>query len=499
MTTSIDATNSQDAEKMVLGCMLTSLNGLSIGAEGLNEEDFYHTEHRTIFSSFKDLYLADKPADLHIVSEALKTQGVLETIGGIAYLAHLAQFAGTSAYVEEYVEVVKGKALVRRMLIATQSFEKAISTAPDKAQSLLNHFHDEIGELKRNGIASSSLYGYLLEPATENDIAEEIKNTSPGARVGIKLGEVDLHLPGGALSIIAGQTGHGKTLLIINMLLNYLSLHPDKKVWFFSYEESRAAILSLFLNTFINETLSENNRRSIKSHFRDGNVDYISQSKRSEFLEKKQKFFKELISTGRLNIAYCDYSIEELDAAMRFLKKKADIGLIAVDYLQLLNQSSKKIPQRHEEIKEICKIAKNCAVDTGLPVVVAAQFNRSVVNEATMNKLSIGEGGDAERSGNLILGLWNRNENESSDVANIGRNGKTRIEKESTLYLELLKSREYGIGHSTILGLNGGTGKLSVVNNSTGDSQKNAQKQQTTRDKQKSPKEDPFLNALIQQ
>src|SRR5690348_15412321 len=94
--------NSKESEMMVLGCMLTSVNGLNIAADSLLDTDFYYTEHQIIFSALKAAYRADKPADIHLISEELKRQNKLDAIGGIVYLTTLAQYAGTSAYIEEY-------------------------------------------------------------------------------------------------------------------------------------------------------------------------------------------------------------------------------------------------------------------------------------------------------------------------------------------------------------------------------------------------------------
>lgn len=459
----VEAPNSKESEMMVLGCMLTSLSALDVAVDGLMAEDFYFAEHKTIFDAMLTLYKQDKPGDIHLVAEELKRQEQLKIVGGIGYLTTLAQYAGTAAYIEEYVDLVKNKTLLRRMLGLAQRIREGALKEPDDAHSFLESVQEDLQAIEQNNVLDDSLYGYLLEPASEEKIREEIKNISPGARVGMMLGDVDLRLPGGALTIIAGATGHGKTLLMINMILNYLSIeeNQDKKVWFFSYEESRAAILSLFMNTFINEELSKNNRRSIKSHFRDGDLQYVEKDKQDAFKRGKEKFFKTLIEPGRLNVFYCDHDIEELNRGLRFLKNKSDVGLIAIDYMQLLRHSSVKTTQRHEELKQICQVAKDCAVDTGLPILLAAQFNRTVVNEQAMNKLAIGEAGDIERSANMIIGLWNRNENESSAIANIGRGG-TPIPKDNAMYLELLKSREEGIGHSRAFSLNGNTGKLTA-------------------------------------
>src|SRR6185295_192501 len=98
--------NSKESEMMVLGSMLTSINSLNIAADGLEGHDFYYSEHRLIFEVLKASYKSDKPADVLLISEELKRQGKLDTVGGVSYITTLAQYAGTSAYIEEYVELI---------------------------------------------------------------------------------------------------------------------------------------------------------------------------------------------------------------------------------------------------------------------------------------------------------------------------------------------------------------------------------------------------------
>ena len=460
MTQVIAAPNSRESEMIVLGCMLNSINSLKVGSTTLSTIDFFYTEHQLIFDVLKRANINDKPADIHLMAEELKRQNNLERSGDVGYLMELAQYAGTSAHIEEYVQIIKNKSILRKLLDVGRNLEKIALSDPSDIQPDIDSIQKELEGIKRNRMRSESLYGHLLIPASEGGISEEIRCTSPGVRVGMTIGNIDLKIPGGALTILAGPTGHGKTLLMINMILNYLKLYPEAKAYFFSYEESRAAILSLFLNTYIGESLSINNRESIKSYFRDGDLTYITESKRKLFTTKKDEFFKNLIESGRLNIFYCDYTTEELTEAIRFLKEKSPtIGLVAVDYMQMLRKLNKKTIQRQEELKEICLLLKDFAVDSGLPVLVGAQFNRTVVNEATISPVAIGEAGDIERAANTIIGIWNRNYEGFSKEGNIARDG-TKINKSPSIYLEILKSREVGIGHSTALDLNGNTGKL---------------------------------------
>lgn len=364
--------NSKESEMMVLGSMLTNNDALKICADLLSKADFYFTEHKVIFDVLKTLYTSKKPADIHLVAEELKNQKSLENAGGVVYLVSLAQYVGTSAYVEEYIDLVREKSILRKLLETGQKLERTALSNPSNIQAEIDIFQKELEGIKQNKLKPEALYGHLLLPISEREIFEEMNQISPGIRVGFTLGKIDLKLPGGAITVVAGPTGHGKTLLTINFALNYLSLHEDKKVFFLSFEESRAAILSLFLNTYINLDLSSNNRASIKSYFRDNQTTYIAQNKAQEFLRLKDAFFKTLIEPGRLNIFYCDYFVEELVAAIRFLKNNTNVGLIVIDYMQLLRQLNKKTAQRQEELKQICLMLKDCAVDTGLPLLLAA-------------------------------------------------------------------------------------------------------------------------------
>lgn len=337
----------------------------------------------------------------------------------------------------------------------------------DVLQKQLKRLEEE-ERLEKLHIDTSGTFQFLLEPTSEEQIQKEIQNTSPGIHVGFKIGDVDLKIPGGAISILAGPTSHGKTTQLINFSLGALNdpNQKDKSVFFFSYEESRAAILSLFLNTYIGEPLSANNRESIKSYFRIGDVRYMASEGRPRtiFKDKKDAFFRELIKTGRLNIFYSEFSAQELVAAIRFLKKNTNVGLVCIDYMQLLKLSSGTFGgNRQEELKQVCLLLKDCAIETGLPILLAAQFNRQVTCEADLSPIYISEAGDIERVANLILGFWNRNFDGFSKEGNTGKNGK-RIPKESSIYMEILKGREIGSGHSEVFDFDGNSGKLENKN-----------------------------------
>lgn len=323
---------------------------------------------------------------------------------------------------------------------------------------------EEEEKLSKLHLDTSGSFQYLLQPASEEQICEEIKKTSPGVNVGFKIGDIELKIPGGAVSIIAAPTSHGKTTQLINFALGALNFpgQEDKSVYFFSYEESRSAIVSSFLNTYIGEVLSQNNRESIKSFFRVGDMRYMASEGRPReiFQSKKKSFFEKLIHPGRLNIFYSEMTAQELVAAIRFLKKKTNVGLICIDYMQLLKLGLSSFGgSRQEELKQVCLLLKDCAVETGLPILLAAQFSRQVTCEADLSPIYISEAGDIERVANMIIGFWNRNFEGFTREGNRSKNGKV-IPKEPAIYMEILKGRETGSGAFEVFDFNGNSGKL---------------------------------------
>ena len=225
----------------------------------------------------------------------------------------------------------------------------------------------------------------------------------------------------------------------------------NKPIYLFSYEENREAILVKALNTHVNLELSKNNRRSIESFFKTESDEFISKDNKKDFHRRKVGFFDELVNTGRFNAHYVDYSSEELIGAIKYLHKNAQVGAIFIDYMQLLRLKDNRSNSRQEELKQICLDLKDCAVETGLPIILGAQFNREVNEMAKIHATKIGEAGDIERIANLIIGFWNKNFSEYEK-----NNGGV-----PQIYATVLKGRDMGAGASETFDFNGNTGKIS--------------------------------------
>ena len=331
----------------------------------------------------------------------------------------------------------------------------------DKAQTLAGSGREQeakdllclLSKQLNTGLLETS-YHALVKPITEVEVRERLKHKPDHIASGLSLGADMLYLPSGAITIIAAPTSHGKTSFQINLALNMAQDTKNKPIYLFSYEENREAILLKALNTYVNKDLSKNNRRSIETYFKTGSDEFISKDHKAGFDELKASFFSELVDTGRLNVHYVDYSAEELVGAIKYLHKHAQVGAVLIDYMQLLRLKNNPTNSRPEELKQVCLNLKDCAVDTGLPIILGAQFNREVNQRGKVHATKISEAGDIERIANLIVGFWNCN------FADYEMNNGNVPE----IFATILKGRDMGAGASETFDFNGNTGKISNKN-----------------------------------
>jgi replicative DNA helicase len=346
-----------------------------------------------------------------------------------------------------------------------KDFEKLLSEVTqlqdkgetDKALELLE---GKVKEVKLKDKATE--FSSLRLPIKEDELRERQANKPESLNSGYTIGGEPLLLPSGAISIFTAPTSHGKTTFLINLALNVATAYPDKETYLFSYEEDGDSILINTLNTYLDEEISSNNRRTLKSYFTTGSTEYIKTHSRDYFNSKKERFFKELIETSRLNIHYSSYNSDTLIEAIRYLHKHAKPGAILIDYIQLLNlpQGKYKAYSRQEEIKEICIALKDVAVETGLPIILGAQFNREVINQLRIHATKIGEAGDIERIANLIVGFWNNNFKPLATDGELNEINSKGATTPDTLYTTILKNRGGRVGLEEILSFNGNTGKI---------------------------------------
>ena len=360
----------------------------------------------------------------------------------------------------------------RDRAVRDKDFTKLLGKAKelhDKGETVtaLDLLDSNVKEIKLQDKATE--FSSLLIPVKENELIQRLIDKPESLKSGYTIGGEELLLPSGAISVFCAPTSHGKTTLLINTALNIAQSNIGKEVHLFSYEEDRDSILINALNTYLDEEISSNNRRTLKSYFTTGSTEYIKSQSRDYFTPTKNKFFTELIDNKKLNIHYTNYNSDTLIEAIRYLHKHANPGAIFIDYIQLLNlpEGKYKTYSRQEEMKEICIALKDLAVETGLPIILGAQFNREVTNQLKIHATKIGEAGDIERIANLIVGFWNNNfkplnptDGELKDLNSKGANNPDSI------YTVVLKNRGGRVGLEEILSFNGNTGKIKNSSNS---------------------------------
>lgn len=440
----IELPHSKDLEMNVLGHMMTNSDALSYGCDSLNEEDFYYNEHRLIFKKLNEMASQGEGADLLILHEKLKKDQQFISTGGLDYLINLGNhsvFYHRPDF-KAHCETIAKYSLARSTFhTLTKQAEKCVNS-PQDIEDTLKENEQVLNTLKSKSSSISSSYQKFIQPYSEKDMVKEIKSRADDISTGYFAGTTEIFIPAGALSVVAAPTGHGKTAFQINTCLNILQNNPEKIVYFFSLEESRASIATLFLNTYIGKDISKNNRRSIEGFYKKGSKEFIREESRNTFEEKKGEFFSGLIDNGRLNIHYEDMRAEQFVNTIRFLKNhdtEKRIALICIDYMQLLNLANPRSFSRQEELKSICMMLKDCAVTTGFPILLGAQFNRTVQSKDDTHLTRIGEAGDIERVTNTGIGLFKDGTN---------------------LHVKIMKGRKDGDGHAGRLQFEGNSGKI---------------------------------------
>lgn len=448
------APNSKESEMMVLGCMLTSVNSLNIAADALDENDFYYTEHQILFQILKSAYKQDKPADVHLVCEELKRQAKLDAIGGATYVTTLAQYAGTSAYIEEYCEIIKSKAILRRMIQAAQVVEKGALEEPpdvhqalDEAQGLFFSISQTaspgagvlISDLL-SGVKATSQLPFLKELQERQ---EEFYLQGPGeAKItGIPTHYLDLDklingLNDSNLMIMAGRPAMGKTALAINIAEN-VCFKNNMPVGIFSLEMTAEQLLHRIV-------CSQAEVESDK--IRTGNLSGDDFQRIVAAIGNMQKHTMVIDDQPGLKIT-------DLRARARRMKESYGIRLLIIDYLQLISGSgaSRSLENRQSEISEISRMLKTLARELNIPVICASQLSRKVEDRAGHRPMmsDLRESGSIEQDADIVIFLLRREYYDPNDKPGmaeviVGKNRHGGVGSVNMAFIkELVQFRNY--------------------------------------------------------
>ena len=379
-----------DAEKSVLGSMLIDQEAIGAAVEVLDEMWFYDDAHRKIYKAVVDLYQARKNVDLVTLSDKLKSDGLLEQVGGVTYLSGIIDVVPTSANVEHYAHIVKEKGVLRKLIqnatsIITDSYKSTgnVEEAVDNAERLIF----EVADLKQNR-ESVHIKDLVKEGIEKLDQLYQRKEHITGIATGFtKFDNMTSGLQKADLIIVAGRPSMGKSALAVS-IAEKVGVGQKQGVAIFSLEMSKEQLVQRMLCS----------QARVDAH-----------KVRSGFLAPSD-WPKLTAAAGKLSeskIIIDDtpaISALELRAKARRLKANNNINLIILDYLQLM-RGSIKADNRQQEISEISRSLKALARELKVPIIALSQLSRAVESRQDHRpQLSdLRESGAIEQDADLVV------------------------------------------------------------------------------------------------
>ncbi|AGB42476.1 replicative DNA helicase [Halobacteroides halobius DSM 5150] len=431
--------HSLDAEKSTLGSMLLDRDAIGKGIEILTSDDFYWQSHSIIFGAISQLFEAGEPVDLVTINQQLREDKKLEEVGGASYITSLVNSVPTAANIEHYAKIVGEKAMLRRLIkVAGEisqlgySEEEDVDTLLDKAESRIF----EISQTRRtDGFAN--VKDVLMDTFDRLEQLHEHNSDVTGVPTGFSdLDKMTSGFQESDLIIIAARPSMGKTALALN-IAQYVAVEEDIPVAIFSLEMSKAQLVQRMLCT----EAQVDNHRLRTGKLRDNDWRRLSQA------------------AGRLgesNIFIDDtpgISAMEMRAKARRIKTEHGLGMILIDYLQLM-QGSGSSESRQLEVSKISRSLKGLARELDVPVVSLSQLSRAVEqrNDKRPQLSDLRSSGSIEQDADVVAFIY-RDEYYNPDTEKQGiteiivgkqRNGpvgtvELAFQKEYTRFVDLSK------------------------------------------------------------
>jgi len=385
--------NSIEAEESILSAILIDNNTLLDVFDILTPEDFYKTAHKIIFSAIADLFAKTEPVDLVTLSNILKEKGQLENVGGATYLAHLVDAVPLAVNAQHYARIVHDKASLRRLIEKANIITSRCFEDRGNVDEVIDFAESSIFEISQNKTNQAFYPISNLIEVNINTLEERQGNKAlvTGVPTGFfLLDQMTSGFQKSDLIIIAGRPSMGKTALALNIARN-AAINDNIPVALFSLEMSKEQLSMRMLSS---------EARLNSSRLRSG---FISQDDWNKITEAAGS-----LSTAPIYIDDSpDISAMEIRAKARRLKMDKNIGLIIIDYLQLMKTRS-SAERRDLEISEISRSLKALAKELDLPVVALSQLNRMLEQRSDKHpQLSdLRESGALEQDADVVTFIY---------------------------------------------------------------------------------------------
>ncbi|HRK40091.1 MAG TPA: replicative DNA helicase [Burkholderiaceae bacterium] len=391
--------HSIEAESSVLGGLLLDNSAWDRVSDLVKDADFYRHEHKLVFAAIAQLVNASKPADVITVFEQLQGQGKADDVGGLGYLNSLAQYVPSAANIRRYAEIVRERGILRKLLTASDEIATAayapqgrpVAKILDEAEQKIFHIGEEGSRMKQGFQSMDTLVVELL------DRVQEMAD-NPADITGVPTGFIDLDrmtagLQAGDLIVLAARPSMGKTAFAVN-IAEHVALNEGLPVAVFSMEMGAAQLAVRVVGSI---------GRINQGHLRTGKLTDEEWPRLTEAIERLRTVSLHIDETPGLTPS-------ELRAnARRLARQCGKLGLIVVDYLQLMSGSSGSNGEnRATELGEISRGLKMLAKELQCPVIALSQLNRSVEQRTDKRPMmsDLRESGAIEQDADIIMFIY---------------------------------------------------------------------------------------------
>ena len=391
--------HSIESEQSVLGGLMLDNNAWEKIADIVTGSDFYRHDHRLIYHHICKLIEQNKPADVITVAESMENSAELQTIGGLAYIGAIVQNTPSAANIKRYAEIVRERAIMRNLAqIGVQITDSAYNPTGRSASDLLDEAEAKVFEIAEEGARGKE--GFIDIQPLLKQVVERIEllysQDNPSNVTGIASGFHDLDqktsgFQPGDLIIVAGRPSMGKTAFSLN-IAEHVALELNKPVAVFSMEMGGAQLAMRMLGS-----VGKLDQHKVRT----GRLDDDDWPKLTHALGKLNEAPLYIDETAALN------ALELRARARRLYRQHGELGLIVVDYLQLMSSTGQG-ENRATEISEISRALKGLAKELKVPLIALSQLNRSLEQRPNKRPVmsDLRESGAIEQDADVILFIY---------------------------------------------------------------------------------------------
>ena len=383
-----------EAEQAVIGSMLTDSDAIVSSIEILKPEDFYRADNKIIYEAMLNLYNRSEPIDIITVKAELESMGRFEQVGGLEYLAELPDKVPTTANVQKYIKIVEEKSVLRNLIKTANEIIELGYNPTEDVEDIMDGAEKKIFDImqSKNTKSYTPIKDVLVESFTNLEKLYNQKQHVTGVPTQFyDLDDKTAGLHGSELILVAARPAMGKTAFALNIATN-AALRANVPVAIFSLEMSKDQLVNRML---CSEAMVDSNK------VRTGKLDEEDWTKLAEAIGPLSEAGVYIDDTPGI-------SVMEIRTKCRKLKMEKNIGLVVIDYLQLISGSNKRNGSREQEISEISRSLKVLAKELNVPVIALSQLSRAVEQRDDHRPMlsDLRESGAIEQDADIVMFLY---------------------------------------------------------------------------------------------